>query len=153
MSNVEQVIIQHKQIVRLHAACAVQIYAIVQNSIVFANPSTVLVHVKYANQKYFLFQTMKWINKIRRKHAQTHATKLYACEWHWPEDYEIIYSSKGSHLCSRRPKYLPRIFENIPTSCSRPSFSRTRRCLSSSGQRNILPDYLIKKIYLNQCRT
>ena len=71
LSNVEQDIIQHKQIVRLHAACAVQIYAIVQNSIVFANPSTVLVHVKYANQKYFLFQTMKWKKKIGRKNVQT----------------------------------------------------------------------------------
>lgn len=69
-------------------------------------------------------------------------TKLYACEWHWPDDYDTISPIKGSHICSRRPKNPPSLFENIPVSCSRTSLTRARSSLSSSGQRNIIPDEL-----------
>jgi len=72
---------------------------------------------------------------------QSNETNLYACEWHWPENYKSVSPVKASHLCSRRPKDPPSVF-SVPGSFSRSSFLQPRNSLSSSGQRGVLPDEL-----------
>jgi len=63
--------------------------------------------------------------------------KFYACELHWPDDYETVAPDRNPHVCPRRPKHPPSVFNNIASSCfQQQPIKRRPTSKSSSEARN-----------------